>query len=82
VDALRILLIYTFGFAAQEAPRAAEIHPRQRLARSQAAFSAPSAPPRMRRLARPLARHADDHTFTVGLRWIIAGIAARATNQA
>ena len=75
VDALRILLIYTFGFAAQEAPRRAEPHPEERAARSQAAFENAPEAPRMRELARPLARHPDDQTFERGLRWILAGIA-------
>ena len=81
VDSLRILLIYTFGFAAQEAPRAADPLPAERRARSEAAFSAPTAPARVRQLSRPLARHADDRTFAKGLRWILAGIAAEARAQ-
>lgn len=51
-DALRILLIYTFGFAAHEAPRRDD----------------PSRAP-------------GDGTFTLGLRWILDGIAAQARGR-
>lgn len=67
VDALRILLIFTFGFAAQEAPR---------LKRGPASFSgAPVDLPRTRALEGELARHPDDAVFDQGLAWLLAGIA-------
>ena len=78
VDALRILLIYTFGFAAQEAPRAADPQPTERRSASEAAFAGAPAAPHVRQLARPLSRHADDRTFDKGLRWLLAGIAGQA----
>lgn len=75
VDALRILLVYTFGFAAQEAPRRQEPHPEDRQRKSEAAFRAARTSPRLSALAQPLARHPGDETFEKGLRWLIAGIA-------
>jgi TetR/AcrR family transcriptional regulator, tetracycline repressor protein len=77
VEALRILLIYTFGFAAHEAPRRGDPDPAARTAGSEAAFRGASGDPRMQALAGPLAQHADDVTFATGLRWLLAGIAGR-----
>ena len=76
VEAMRILLIYTMGFAAQEAPRAADPRPGQRRAASEAAFGGASGAPHMRQLARPLSRHPGDSTFEKGLRWLLAGISS------
>jgi TetR/AcrR family transcriptional regulator, tetracycline repressor protein len=75
-DALRILLTYTFGFAAQEAPRRADPEPEQSRATSEEAFKAAHDRPRMRRLARPLSEYPGDETFDKGLRWLLDGIAA------
>lgn len=74
VDALRILLIYVFGFAAHEAPRRAEPAPDQRLAANRRAFGGARSA-RIRALAPELAQHPDDETFATGLRWLIDGIA-------
>jgi AcrR family transcriptional regulator len=76
VEAMRILLIYTIGFAAQEAPRRAEPEPEERRALSEAAFRGAAGGPRMRALADDLVRHPDDETFERGLRWLLAGIQA------
>jgi TetR/AcrR family tetracycline transcriptional repressor len=80
VDALRVLLIYTFGFAAQEAPRRADPAPGERAARSEAAFRAATVGPHMRELAAPLARHPGDATFHTGLDWLLEGIAGRGSS--
>lgn len=76
VEALRILLVYTLGFAAQEAPRRADPDPAGRRAASEAAMRDAPERPRVRRMAGPLARHPDDETFATGLGWLLAGIAA------
>lgn len=75
VEALQILLIFTFGFVAYEAPRRADPAPARRRALGEKAFRAAEAAPRVRRAAADLARHADDATFKMGLRWLIAGVA-------
>jgi TetR/AcrR family tetracycline transcriptional repressor len=74
VDALRILLIYTFGFVAQEGPRLADPDREQRTLRNEAAFEAAREHPRMRKLAKPLSQHPGDQTFERGLRWLLDGI--------
>jgi TetR/AcrR family transcriptional regulator, tetracycline repressor protein len=74
VDGLRILLIYTLGFVAQESPRRSDAHPAKRIARSESAFASVDDGPHLRALARPMARHADDATFEKGLAWLLAGI--------
>ncbi len=75
-DALRILLIYTLGFAANEAPRRDDPEGVRRIRASEAAFRGAEHLPRLRGLSRELARHPDDDTFETGLRWLLAGIAA------
>lgn len=77
VDALRILLIYTLGFAAHEAPRRTDPAGERRIRDSEAAFRGAERP-HMRALSGELARHPDDATFETGLRWLLAGIAADA----
>lgn len=74
VTALRVLLVFTLGFAAMEAPRAADPDPAARTARSREAYA--TAGEHSRALAGPLARHPDDATFDLGLRWLLAGIAS------
>lgn len=74
VDALRVLLIYSLGFAAHEAPRRNDPAPEKRRALSEAAFRGAPDLPHVRELAGELARHPDDETFEMGLRWLIAGI--------
>lgn len=78
VEALRILLIYTFGFAAQEAPRHADPDPELRRTKSEAAFGTAHDHPLTRELARPLSQHPSDETFERGLRWLLDGIGAAA----
>jgi len=74
VTALRVLLVYTFGFAAQEAPRLLEPDDAARKAASRRAFGASEKHPRMRSLAGDLAEHPGKVVFETGLRWIIRGI--------
>jgi TetR/AcrR family transcriptional regulator, tetracycline repressor protein len=78
VEAFRVLLIYSLGFAAFQAWRLPE--DAGRAARAEAAFA--SLPedgfPEMRRLASHLAGPATDGQFHTGLRWLLDGIAAQA----
>lgn len=74
IAALRILLVYAFGFAAQEAPRLADPEPGKRQADSKAAFQAAGDLPKVSQLADDLSRHPGDETFDKGLKWLIAGI--------
>jgi hypothetical protein len=76
VDALHVLLTYTFGFVAMEAPRRVEPNPERRRSMSEAAFAAAQATPHVRALAAPMSRHAGDSTFDAGLRWLLDGLAA------
>ena len=76
VDALRILLTYTLGFAALEAPRRADPEGEARVTASEAVFRAARDQPRLRELRRELARHPDDRTFETGLGWLLAGMAS------
>jgi TetR/AcrR family tetracycline transcriptional repressor len=78
VDALRILLIYTFGFVAQEAPRRVDPEPELRRMKSEEAFGTGREHPLMRELAKPLSEHPGDDTFERGLRWLLDGIRATA----
>ncbi|HET7518586.1 MAG TPA: TetR/AcrR family transcriptional regulator [Actinomycetes bacterium] len=79
VAALRVLLVYSLGFAAFQAPRLAG-DPGARSARAEAAFA--SLPedrfPRMHGLAGDLAGPTTDRQFHTGLRWLLDGIAAEA----
>ena len=78
VQALRALLIYSFGFAALQAPWLTEPQPDQRRARSQAALAAaPQEFPNVARLAALLGRPPTDQDFQAGLRWLLAGITER-----
>jgi hypothetical protein len=62
--ALRALLVYSFGFAALEAPWRTEPQPDQRRARSQAALAAAVQEfPAVARLAAPLGRQPTDEDF-------------------
>jgi len=77
VEAFRVLLIYSLGFAAFQARRLPEDAGRS--ARAEAAFA--SLPedrfPEMRRLASHLAGPTTDRQFHTGLRWLLDGIAAQ-----
>jgi TetR/AcrR family tetracycline transcriptional repressor len=77
-DALRILLIYTLGFAAHEAPRAHDPDGERRIRASAEAFRGAEHLPRLRAVSGELARHPDDETFEIGLRWLLRGIAGDA----
>lgn len=74
VQALRVLLVFSLGFAAMEAPRLEEPDPDDRRARSEQAFGSALDAPHLNAVAPLLARQADDRSFENGLRWLIAGI--------
>lgn len=76
VEALRVLLVYTLGFAAFQAPRM-QPDAAERTERATAVFGAlPEGEfPEMRRLAAHLARHPGERDFRTGLRWLLDGIA-------
>jgi AcrR family transcriptional regulator len=76
VSALRILLVYTIGFAAQEVPRRDDPTKIERLAETTRVYRSAHDQPHMQALAETLARHPDDSTFATGLNWLISGIAA------
>jgi TetR/AcrR family transcriptional regulator, tetracycline repressor protein len=78
VEALRVLLIYSLGFAAFQAPRL-EGDTGARAARAEASFASlpPERFPRMHGLASELAGPTTDRQFHTGLRWLLDGIAAR-----
>jgi TetR/AcrR family tetracycline transcriptional repressor len=75
VDAFRVLLIYTLGFAAFQAPRR-QADAEARTERGEAAFG--SLPedefPEMRRVASFLATHPTDENFHAGLGWLLDGM--------
>jgi TetR/AcrR family tetracycline transcriptional repressor len=77
VEAFRVLLIYSLGFAAFQAWRLPE--DADRSARAEAAFVGlpEDGFPEMRRLASHLAGPATDGQFHTGLRWLLDGIAAQ-----
>jgi AcrR family transcriptional regulator len=78
VEAFRVLLIYSLGFAAFQAPRL-QTDSVTRTQRVEATFA--SLPedrfPELRRLAGPLAAPTTDRHFHTGLRWLLDGIASR-----
>ena len=82
VEAFRVLLIYSLGFAAFQAPRM-EGDTGARVARAEATFA--SLPgdrfPRMQGLAGQLAGPTTDRQFHTGLRWLLDGIAAHARQE-
>jgi len=82
VEALRVLLVYSLGFAAFQAPRL-EGDPVARAARAEAAFAGlpPDSFPRMQGLAADLAGPTTDRQFHTGLRWLLDGIAAQAGQE-
>jgi TetR/AcrR family tetracycline transcriptional repressor len=77
VEAFRVLLIYSLGFAAFQAWRLPEDAGRS--ARAEAAFAGlpEDGFPEMRRLASHLAGPATDGQFHTGLGWLLDGIAAQ-----
>lgn len=74
VDGLRMLLTYTVGSAALDAPRAAEPDPAARWAGSERVFVAHGEGSRVARNARALARPSADDAFVRGLGWLLDGI--------
>jgi TetR/AcrR family tetracycline transcriptional repressor len=82
VEALRVLLVYSLGFAAFQAPRL-EGDPGERSARAEAAFAGLPKDrfPRMQGLAGDLAGPTTDRQFHTGLRWLLDGIAAQARQE-
>jgi TetR/AcrR family tetracycline transcriptional repressor len=77
VEAFRVLLIYSLGFAAFQAPRL-QTDPAARTRRVEATFAGLPEDrfPQLRRLAGPLAAPTTDRHFHTGLRWLLDGIAA------
>jgi len=82
VEALRVLLVYSLGFAAFQAPRV-QGDPGGRSVRAETAFAglAEEEFPRMSRLAGELAGPTTDRQFHTGLRWLLDGIAAQARQE-
>jgi TetR/AcrR family transcriptional regulator, tetracycline repressor protein len=82
VEALRVLLVYSLGFAAFQAPRR-QSHSGARSARAEATFAGLPEDrfPRMHGLARQLAGPTTDHQFHTGLRWLLQGIAAQGRQE-
>ena len=82
VEALRVLLVYSLGFAAFQLPRALG-DPGARSARAEAAFAGLPEDrfPRMRGLAGELAGPTTDRQFRTGLGWLLDGIAAQAGQE-
>jgi hypothetical protein len=74
IDALRILLTYTFGSAALDAPRRAEADREARWATSEAAFGARTDVPLVSKNARELAQPPSEPVFEAGLDWLLDGI--------
>ena len=77
VEAFRVLLIYSLGFAAFQAPRVQTDSP-ERTRQVEATFAglAEDTYPEMRRLAGHLADPTTDRHFHAGLRWLLDGIAS------
>jgi TetR/AcrR family tetracycline transcriptional repressor len=85
VEAFRVLLAYSLGFAAFQAPRLA-LDAGARAARAELAeASFAGLPedrfPRMHRLAGPLADPTGDREFHAGLAWLLDGIEAGAAQE-
>ena len=78
VEAFRILLIYSLGFAAFQAPRL-QGDPVERTRQVETTFAGLPEDrfPEMRRLAAPLADPTTDRHFHTGLRWLLDGLSAR-----
>jgi TetR/AcrR family tetracycline transcriptional repressor len=83
VEALRVLLVYSLGFAAFQAPRRQSHSGAARSARAEATFAGLPEDrfPRMHGLARQLAGPTTDHQFHTGLRWLLEGIAAQGRQE-
>jgi TetR/AcrR family transcriptional regulator, tetracycline repressor protein len=78
VEAFRILLIYSLGFAAFQAPRLqSDSVGRTREVEATFAGLPEDRFPGMRRLAGPLADPTTDRHFHTGLRWLLDGLSAQ-----
>jgi TetR/AcrR family tetracycline transcriptional repressor len=79
VEAFRVLLIYSLGFAAFQAPRL-ETDSTARTQQVETTFAGlpEDVFPLMRRLARNLAAPTTDSHYHTGLRWLIDGLSAEA----
>lgn len=75
VTALRVLLVYTIGFVAQEIPRVADPNDVRRKQQSEDAYRSSEMRPLSRAAATQLAAHADSRVFETGLEWLLNGIA-------
>jgi TetR/AcrR family transcriptional regulator, tetracycline repressor protein len=77
VEAFRVLLIYSLGFAAFQAPRV-PVDNKARMERAETTFA--NLPedrfPQMRELAAPLAAPTTDRHYYKGLHWLLDGISA------
>jgi AcrR family transcriptional regulator len=78
VEAFRVLLIYSLGFAASQAPRLRLDSP-ARTQQVEATFAGlpEGSFPELRRLAGHLAAPTTDRHFHTGLRWLLEGIAGQ-----
>jgi TetR/AcrR family transcriptional regulator, tetracycline repressor protein len=77
VEAFRILLIYSLGFAAYQAPRLdIDADARARRAEETIGRLARDDFPTMQPLAGDLAAPTTDHSFHTGLRWLLDGISS------
>jgi TetR/AcrR family transcriptional regulator, tetracycline repressor protein len=78
VEAFRVLLIYSLGFAAFQAPRL-QTDSVARTQQVETTFAGLSEDrfPELRRLAGPLAAPTTDRHFLTGLRWLLEGIGSR-----
>lgn len=79
VTALRVLLVYTIGFVAQEIPRVADPNGVRRKQQSEDAYRGGEMRPLSRALATQLSAHADSRVFETGLEWLLNGIADSAS---
>ncbi|HKX15307.1 MAG TPA: TetR/AcrR family transcriptional regulator [Propionibacteriaceae bacterium] len=74
VDAFRILLIFTLGFAAFQTPRMEGDASRTRRVRSVFGTLPDDGFPEMRRAAQHLAKRPTDRSFHTGLGWLLQGV--------
>lgn len=81
VSALRVLLVYTIGFAAQESPRAHDPEGERRHEDSVRAYSSDNDRPLSKAAAEQLAQHPGDAVFETGLDWLLDGIADDADHR-
>jgi hypothetical protein len=81
VSALRVLLVYTIGFAAQESPRATDPDEERRHEDSIRAFSSDNQRPLSRAAAEQLAQHPGNAVFETGLGWLLNGLAGDAYRE-